>query len=504
MRGAKMASALVSSNRAEVLKSVVLACVLGTAFGVPTARAGDTCQPHWQVLAGPNGVGVNNWANVPLIYSQAVYDDGKGGGPALYAAGWMETAGGVTVSDVARWDGSAWSALAGPGGLIMFGSGSVTNLIAFNDGSGPALYASGFFSSIGGMTVNGIARWDGTTWSALSGPGGVGVGPAGTGDVRAFAVFDDGSGPALYVGGNFTSIAGYPATTIARWDGSTWSGPATGTNGTIWALTSFDDGAGPALYAGGSFITAGGVTVNNIAKWNGSSWSALAGPSGVGVGGNPQTVKSLTVFDDGSGPALYAGGGFATAGGVTVNRVAKWNGSSWSALAGPSGTGTGPSGFLNVEALSVFDDGSGSALYVGGQYTTAGGVVVNGIARWNGSAWSGLASPGGMGIAGTCCPTVFDLTPHDDGSGPALFVGGSFLTVGGLTANGAAKWQGCAVSPPPCLADINGDGTLDFFDVQLFLSLYAAGNFAADFTGDGTLDFFDVQAFLNLYAAGCP
>lgn len=60
------------------------------------------------------------------------------------------------------------------------------------------------------------------------------------------------------------------------------------------------------------------------------------------------------------------------------------------------------------------------------------------------------------------------------------------------------------VVPDPCTADLTGDGILDFFDVQLFLNLYASSNLAADFTGDGVLDFFDVQAFLNLYAAGCP
>jgi hypothetical protein len=40
-------------------------------------------------------------------------------------------------------------------------------------------------------------------------------------------------------------------------------------------------------------------------------------------------VYALTVFDDGNGPALYAGGDFTTAGGVAANRIAKWDGSSW-------------------------------------------------------------------------------------------------------------------------------------------------------------------------------
>ena len=89
--------------------------------------------------------------------------------------------------------------------------------------------------------------------------------------------------------------------------------------------------ASGSLYAGGGFTTAGDVTANYIAQWDGTSWSALG--SGMS-GGNPYAhVKSLAIDDSG---ALYAGGDFTTAGGVTVNNIAKWDGSAWSAL----GTGT--------------------------------------------------------------------------------------------------------------------------------------------------------------------
>ncbi len=62
------------------------------------------------------------------------------------------------------------------------------------------------------------------------------------------------------------------------------------------------------LYAGGNFTTAGGVAANHIAKWNGTSWSAL------GSGMN-STVYALAVDASGN---LYAGGDFTTAGGVTA------------------------------------------------------------------------------------------------------------------------------------------------------------------------------------------
>ena len=41
-----------------------------------------------------------------------------------------------------------------------------------------------------------------------------------------------------------------------------------------WVSALALDGAGN-LYAGGGFLNAGGVWVGHIAKWNGSTWSAL-------------------------------------------------------------------------------------------------------------------------------------------------------------------------------------------------------------------------------------
>ena len=84
-------------------------------------------------------------------------------------------------------------------------------------------------------------------------------------------------------------------------------------------LTVFDDGTGPALYAGGTFTTAGGVIANNIAKWNPGVPGAWF-PLGSGMNAD---LRALGVFDDGTGPALYAGGYFTTAGGVSANRIAK-------------------------------------------------------------------------------------------------------------------------------------------------------------------------------------
>src|SRR5262245_17258224 len=117
-----------------------------------------------------------------------------------------------------------------------------------------------------------------------------------------------------------------------------------GTNGWVGAFEVFDDGGGSALYVGGNFTSAGRVMANRIAKWDGERWSALG--SGMSVGSSSLGVYALAVFDDGSGSALYAGGDFTRAGGLAANNVAKWDGTSWAALG--SGLNNG------VSALAVF------------------------------------------------------------------------------------------------------------------------------------------------------
>lgn len=96
--------------------------------------------------------------------------------------------------------------------------------------------------------------------------------------VLALTVFDDGGGPALYAGGGFTTAGGVRANRIARWDGSTWSALGSGMNGTVWALTVFDDGSGPGLYAGGLFSTAGDRVSGFLARWSGT-WGEFNGES---------------------------------------------------------------------------------------------------------------------------------------------------------------------------------------------------------------------------------
>jgi len=111
-------------------------------------------------------------------------------GTNLYAGGWFTAAGGVTANNIAKWDGSAWSAL---------GSGMDWDVLALTV-SGNTLYAGGYFTTAGGVSANCVAKWDGSAWSALgSGMDGFIVAVEGP---FVSALAGDGSGH-LFVGGYF-------------------------------------------------------------------------------------------------------------------------------------------------------------------------------------------------------------------------------------------------------------------------------------------------------------
>src|SRR5690606_12292056 len=153
----------------------------------------------------------------------------------------------------------------------------------------------------------------------------------------------------------------------------------------------FDGGGGPALYVGGGFTHAGGLLSRGIARFDGASWSGLSGGITQGSWLPVPAVHALAVFDDGNGPALYAGGDFLAIGGTNAAHVARWNGAQWSSLQGGMLHTDGD--YSAVEALAVYDDGQGPALWAGGYFDitnlgTSNPQVVPGLARWTGTTWS--------------------------------------------------------------------------------------------------------------------
>src|SRR5690606_32420566 len=83
---------------------------------------------------------------------------------------------------------------------------------------------------------------------------------------------------------------------------------------------------------------------------------------------------------------------------------------------------------LNDYAYAMVPAADGS-VYVGGEFTEAGGTPANGVAWWDGAAWHAL----GDGVDGE----VHALAFGPDGT---LYVGGNFDTAGGKPASHVAMW----------------------------------------------------------------
>jgi len=237
-------------------------------------------------------------------------------------------------------------------------------LTVYNDGSGPALYVGGAFTTAGGAPAANIAKWDGSHWSAL--------GSGASSSIAALAVYEDQGQSWLFAGGEFTYIGGlFNANHVAKWNGTRWATVSTGTDQSVYALTVYDDGHGSALYAGGYFTMAGGRQASRIAKWDGFGWFAL----GDGLDGDYPHIKGLTTFDDGSGLSLYGVGHFSLAGGASANNIAKWDGTSWS----PLGEGLGS---YETPVVKGYRDVNAAGLYVGGRFSVAGTRASSRIAEW--------------------------------------------------------------------------------------------------------------------------
>ncbi|MFI4882751.1 MAG: hypothetical protein ACIAQU_09220, partial [Phycisphaerales bacterium JB064] len=153
-----------------------------------------------------------------------------------------------------------------------------------------------------------------------------------------------------------------------------------GVDGTIHAMAMFDDGSGEALYVGGDFRVAGTEGVRGLARWDGERWSAVTSMPGEPYAGFVERINAMALYDDGTGPALYVAGQFSFIDGLRTSSIARWNGSVWEPL------GRGVDRF--VFSLAVFDDGNGPALYVGGDFQRAGELDVRGLARWDAGGWS--------------------------------------------------------------------------------------------------------------------
>ncbi|MFN7021229.1 MAG: hypothetical protein ACK4WH_07875, partial [Phycisphaerales bacterium] len=471
-------------------------------------------------------------------------DDGNEG-RALYVGGNFGTAdrlnpnnlatNGQGAPNVAIWDADDWWN-AGPNQELMgldpfafFGAPSAINGPIFAmtewdpDGPGPldtSLIAGGRFTDVDGNFTNLAFRIyspivDRFVWLPMTGINPAAFSGAPTDSILALQVWNGD----LYVGGRFDTYG--PATNnLFRiiGDGSfaidDFGGVTGGPAPSVRTFAVFDppmphdppdpDGAGPlpdpdapddppeGLYIGGSFNIAGGVAAANIVRF---------GPTG-----NPMAMPDDPVF------AALEGGG--TNG--PVNALAVYTGTGMEEN-GVDGTFPGGPFTPHQEMIET-------RLYVGGDFTVAGGQATSFFASYTGrapvagfrpnAAWRDIG--GGLGVPGEVRAITVWLPPVDmngnptpgmTGMTPELVVAGDGFT-GGADSGLLFFMREADGLPQITGFNVFDDGTVralhafedDEMNVAGHQVLYAGGDFtmvdgASDFDGDGVPDFNRIAKF---------
>lgn len=249
------------------------------------------------------------------------------------------------------------------------------------------LYVGGEFTMIGGVVANHIAKWNGSSWSAVG---------AGLNDVVSCMIVHNNK---LYVGhGNYANN-----NDIEVWDGSTWAVALPGVvahdfclfNGQVIAATTtgLKIGSSQTWSNYGTQGGAGRVCVynnevyatnsfgNGISKWNGTTWVDVAGSVA-----SPPEVYCMEVFNN----KLIVGGRISSLGGITVYDIAQYDGNSWSNVGFQDGWSGGSSPGL-VTDLCV----DGNFLYIlsfPGYWSNNNGGYWSGINKWDGLVWQNVGA----------------------------------------------------------------------------------------------------------------
>ena len=396
-------------------------------------------------------------------------------GNDIYTGGWFSRAGGKVRSRLFAMDATTGMVTDWNPNVVGL---SVTALAAANN----LIYAGGNFSEVGGEHRSAIAALDASTGMATAwnpyAVCGASRWPHEDPTVNALIV----SGNVIYAGGAFDAIGGQTRRNIAALDATT--GAVTTCNpyaeATVEAVAISDKQVYAAwMYQGpssigenhfGSFDAVTGVRTawNPYVSW-GSHYSSTFEPDMklVTLHFDYTTVYSAFV----SGNAVYIGGDFTLAGGQNRNNIA--------ALDTTTGIATvwNPNANGIVRALTL----AKGSMCVGGYFTKLGGQSRKGIGSVD--ATSGAVTTWDPGVEGPVYAVAV--------SGNRVYVGGDFNSVGGLPQSNLAQFEfNC---------DIDGDGSVDAADVQLAinaaLGLDISGD--ADMDHNGKVNAVEIQAIIN-------
>lgn len=315
---------------------------------------------------------------------------------------------GLETDRWAQWDNGLWSNFD----LVATGA-PAGNMGSLTSGTNGNVYT--YFLDVGGNIS--FHQWNGTVWTQLGAP----LSALNLGFFLKVDVNGD-----LYRGNaGYDSSSPALAQPIEKWDGTNWQ---------IIGQSFVCCTKGIAARNGQVYV----ATLSDIFKLESNgSWTSIGQPN--------NTVLSMEILAQGE---LVVGGTFSSISGTSASRVAIWDGSTWSSM----GSGmSGSSGFFYPLAVNALVSDSAANVYAGGHFHNAGGIPVNGLAKWDGNNWSsmGLLTPSfGAEVY------AVDLDSSDN-----LLVAGDFDSIDGTVLNNIAQWDGSSWQALTSLTAAERQGT---------------------------------------------
>ncbi|MDX2118281.1 MAG: GC-type dockerin domain-anchored protein [Planctomycetota bacterium] len=332
---------------------------------VSRANAQSECVREW--LAGAPLPGVDRGASTATIVRA---ERSRSGREELYIGGYFNVAGAVIANGVAMWDGFEWRALgSGVANSVPFQSFDVREICALKNGD---IVIAGRFTSAGGVPAQGIARWDGHAWHAMT--------TSPLSGVSSLVALPSGE---LLVCGSFAQIDGLTMNGVARWDGAQWHSVGGGVMQTGGAAASVEDArlcADGRVAVCGRFDVAGGVPISNVALLDVSAgtWEAPASMK-------PPVASASLVAPVPDGGLVVCG--ITNVGGAAARTsLQHWSTGTeaWVEVPLDPGLEKGPVFAINVDA-------SGEIL-IGGYTIGRTTDKTYGIFRFDGTAWHHLGT----------------------------------------------------------------------------------------------------------------
>lgn len=228
------------------------------------------------------------------------------------------------------------------------------------------------YAQIGSVNRPLIVRWNGTAWSLVTAPA--------IDDATLESVACTSTTNCWSVG--TIRSDGVPDTRLVlRWNGTTWTPVTTALpSGTTSSdLHDVTCTGASACWAVGGFVGAAGPR-RLILRWNGTSWTVVTTP--LPSGSTDSFAASVSCGSSTS--CVVAGGAFVS--GAPRQMILRWNGSTWTADTVPAVSGSEATIFFGVSCATATTCTAVGAIQIAG-------VVRRSFARWNGTAWTHIATP---------------------------------------------------------------------------------------------------------------